>query len=125
MDDDDLSYGRCGAPLANIQVRLEDWPEGGYTPLDQPNPRGELIVGGYGISSGYLNNDELTAQSYIDGQNGLRWFRTGDIAEVFPDGTFGIIDRKKDLVKLSNGEYFSLGKVSAKVVANDIVLKYK
>ena len=111
MDDDDLSYGRCGAPLANIKIRLEDWPEGGYTALDQPNPRGELIVSGCGISKEYYNNKELTAQSYIEGENGVRWFRTGDICEVFPDGTFRIIDRKKDLIKLSNGEYFSLGKV--------------
>ena len=113
MDDNDMAYGRCGAPLNNIQIRLENWEEGGYTVRDEPNPRGELIVGGPGVSSGYYNNPELTEQSYIFDDN-IRWFKTGDIAEVFSDGTFKIIDRKKDLVKLANGEYFSLGKVCFK-----------
>jgi long-chain acyl-CoA synthetase len=45
----------------------------------------------------------------------MNWFFTGDIAEIFPDGTFKIIDRKKDLIKLANGEFFSLGKVSFKL----------
>jgi acyl-CoA synthetase (AMP-forming)/AMP-acid ligase II len=40
----------------------------------------------------------------------LRWFRTGDIGEVHPDGVLKIIDRKKDLVKLQHGEYVSYGK---------------
>ena len=111
MDDNDMTYGNCGAPLSGIQIRLEDWQEGGYTAVDEPNPRGELIVGGLGISKGYYNNQELTDNSYITDGTGMRWFRTGDIGEVFPDGTFKIIDRKKDLIKLSNGEYFSLGKV--------------
>lgn len=46
-------------------------------------------------------------------ENGLRWFRTGDIGEMFEDGTLKIIDRKKDLVKLDMGEYVSLGKVES------------
>ena len=112
MDDNDLSYGRCGAPLKDIHVMLEDWPEGGQKATDKPNPRGELVVGGYGVASGYYNNKELTDESFSPAPNGMRWFRTGDIGEVFPDGTFKVIDRKKDLIKLANGEYFSLGKVS-------------
>lgn len=111
MDDNDLSYGRCGAPLNGVRIRLCDWNEGGYKVTDKPNPRGELIAGGFNISSGYYNNTKLTEESFIVEPNGMRWFTTGDIGEVFPDGTFKIIDRKKDLIKLSNGEYFSLGKV--------------
>ena len=37
----------------------------------------------------------------------------GDIGHALPDGTFKIIDRKKDLVKLQMGEYVSLGKVES------------
>lgn len=37
----------------------------------------------------------------------------GDIGEVDERGCFKIIDRKKDLLKLQQGEYISLGKVSA------------
>ncbi len=38
-----------------------------------------------------------------------------------PDGTFKIIDRKKDLVKLQMGEYVSLGKVESCLKLHPIV----
>ena len=46
-------------------------------------------------------------------EDGRRWFRSGDIGQLMPEGTLKIIDRKKDLVKLQFGEYVSLGKVEA------------
>ena len=54
-------------------------------------------------------NDEATAESFEDAA-GQRWFQTGDIGHMMPDGNLKIIDRKKDLVKLQAGEYVSLGK---------------
>ncbi len=45
--------------------------------------------------------------------NGIRYFATGDIGEMLPNGNLKIIDRKKDLVKLSTGEYVSLNKVES------------
>lgn len=48
--------------------------------------------------------------SQVD-ERGMRWFSTGDIGMVHPDGVFQIVDRKKDIVKLQAGEYVSLGKV--------------
>jgi hypothetical protein len=42
----------------------------------------------------------------------MRWFYSGDIGRLHPDGCLEIIDRKKDIVKLQHGEYVSLGKVS-------------
>ena len=50
-----------------------------------------------------------------------RWFRTGDVGELFEDGTLRIIDRKKDLVKLQLGEYVSLGKVEAQLKTHPLV----
>ena len=72
-------------------------PIDGYTTLIldanmQPVPpgaKGELYVGGPGISRGYLNQPELTARSYV------RLYRTGDLARVNEDGDleyFGRID---------------------------------
>ena len=56
---------------------------------------------------------EKTKEDFFTNKDGLRWFRTGDIGEMFDDGTLKIIDRKKDLVKLDFGEYVSLGKVES------------
>ena len=58
----------------------------------------------------------------------MRWFRTGDIGVVHPDGVLSVVDRRKDLVKLARGEYLSLGKVEsalateARLVAHACVL---
>lgn len=113
MDDLDLSYGRCGRPLRGVYARLDDWEEGGYRVSDRPRPRGELVIGSKANSTGYLDKPEMNAELYEhDSKLDVIWFKTGDIAEVYEDGTLKIIDRKKDLVKLANGEYFSLGKVS-------------
>ncbi|KAF7493467.1 Long-chain-fatty-acid--CoA ligase 4 [Sarcoptes scabiei] len=114
MDDDDLSYGRCGKPLFGVHAKLDEWAEGDYRITDKPCPRGELLIGSKANSVGYLDKPEMNSELYVkDDQLGITWFRTGDIAEVHPDGTFKIIDRKKDLVKLANGEYFSLGKIES------------
>lgn len=110
-DSKDLSIGRIGAPVQGVKVRLIDWPEGGYFVTDKPHPRGEMVVGGPHISAGYYKLPEQTAEAYEE-IDGVRWFKMGDIGEVFENGTFKIIDRKKDLVKLQFGEYVSLGKVS-------------
>lgn len=110
MDFKDLSYGRVGSPLNGVRVRVVNWPEGNYSIDDKPNPRGELIIGGEMISSGYLNLEEANKAAFFD-NDGIHWFISGDIVEIHPDGTFSIIDRKKDIVKLANGEFISLGKV--------------
>merc|ERR1712078_110577 len=43
--------------------------------------------------------------------DGIRYFCTGDIGQYNKDGNLMIIDRKKDLVKLQQGEYVALSKV--------------
>uniref|UniRef100_K7GH77 long-chain-fatty-acid--CoA ligase n=1 Tax=Pelodiscus sinensis TaxID=13735 RepID=K7GH77_PELSI len=108
----DYSTGRVGAPLICCEIKLRDWQEGGYTCRDEPNPRGEIIIGGPNVSMGYFKSEEKTEDFSVD-ENGQRWFCTGDIGEFHPDGCLQIIDRKKDLVKLQAGEYVSLGKVEA------------
>lgn len=90
MDFHDLTYGRVGAPLNGVRLRLADWHEGGYSILDKPNPRGELLVGGKMISQEYYLLEEQTRENFFD-ESGFHWFVTGDIGEMFPDGTIKII----------------------------------
>ena len=51
-----------------------------------------------------------TAEDFLTDKDGQRWFKSGDVGQVLPNGTIKLIDRKKDLVKLQMGEYVSLGK---------------
>ncbi|XP_073342773.1 long-chain-fatty-acid--CoA ligase 4 [Pagrus major] len=108
----DISTGRVGAPLLCCEIRLRDWAEGGYTSKDKPNPRGEILIGGPNVTMGYYRNESNNQDFFVD-ENGQRWFCTGDVGEIYPDGCLQIVDRKKDLVKLQAGEYVSLGKVES------------
>ncbi|CAI7841949.1 unnamed protein product, partial [Closterium sp. NIES-54] len=110
---DDSSVGRVGPPIPCNLIRLIDWEEGGYRTTDHPHPRGEILIGGPNVSLGYWKDKEKTEEVFSEDAQGMRWFRTGDIGAVHPDGCIQIMDRKKDIVKLQHGEYVSLGKVEA------------
>ena len=104
----------CGHPVFGVNVRLCDWDEGNYRVSDRPHPRGELVVGGPSVARGYFKLDGETEESFFT-ENNIRWFRTGDIAQIDNTGCITIIDRKKDLVKLKHGEYISLGSIESKL----------
>ncbi|XP_038049964.1 long-chain-fatty-acid--CoA ligase 4-like [Patiria miniata] len=106
----DFITRHVGQPLSCCEIKLLEWQEGGYTPEDRPHPRGEILIGGGNVAMGYYKNDALTDE-YFKTVDGQRWFYTGDIGEMLPDGTLRIIDRKKDLVKLQTGEYVSLATI--------------
>lgn len=100
--------------MACCQVKLVDEREMGYTHLDQPKPRGQIYIGGPNVSVGYFGQEQLTAESYFTDADGVRYFATGDIGQWESNGTLKIIDRKKDLVKLSHGEYIAVGNLESK-----------
>jgi len=114
MDSDENSTGRTGPPLQGVLVKLIDWDEGNYRVSDSP-PRGEVVIGGGNVATGYYKLPDKTKEDFFTDETGRRWFRTGDIGEMAPDGTLKIVDRKKDLVKLNHGEYVSLGKVESEL----------
>lgn len=118
---DDTSVGRVGAPLPCSFIKLIDWPEGGYLISDHPMPRGEIVIGGPNVTVGYFKNEGKTSEVYKVDEKGMRWFYSGDIGQFHEDGCLEIIDRKKDIVKLQHGEYLSLGKVEAVLIASPYV----
>jgi len=111
-DQNDFSTGRVGPPLQEVDIKLVNWEEGGYTVSDHQGPRGEIVIGGGHVAKEYYALPDKTDEDFYN-EDGKRWFRTGDIGHLYPDGTVKIIDRKKDLVKLQGGEYVSLGKVES------------
>uniref|UniRef100_A0A0D9V3P1 Long-chain-fatty-acid--CoA ligase n=1 Tax=Leersia perrieri TaxID=77586 RepID=A0A0D9V3P1_9ORYZ len=94
--------GTVGPPVPNIDVRLESVPEMDYDAL-ATRPRGEICIRGETLFSGYHKREDLTKDVLING-----WFHTGDIGEWQPDGSMKIIDRKKNIFKLSQGEYVAV-----------------
>eukprot|EP01029_Cantina_marsupialis_P029604 TRINITY_DN781896_c0_g1_i1.p1 TRINITY_DN781896_c0_g1~~TRINITY_DN781896_c0_g1_i1.p1 ORF type:complete len:751 (+),score=219.54 TRINITY_DN781896_c0_g1_i1:99-2351(+) len=120
LDGDD-SVGNIGPPVPCGWIKLVDWAEGGYTHKDVPLPRGEIAMYGDHICKDYFNRPELSAEAFRVDAEGRRWFLTGDIGAWTEDGAIKIIDRKKDLVKLSQGEYVSLGTVESAVADCDFV----
>ncbi|ORY35184.1 acetyl-CoA synthetase-like protein [Rhizoclosmatium globosum] len=98
-----------GAPSQTSEVKLVDCPELGYKVSNRPKPQGEVYVRGFSVSKGYYKRPDLTAEAFDEDG----WLKTGDIAELNENGTFTIIDRKKNLIKLSNGEYVALEKLEA------------
>nr|UEK51444.1 ACSLC-C-like protein [Parasacculina yatsui] len=121
MDDDDLSVGRVGHPLIGCDIRLVDWPEGEYRVTDSPNPRGEIVVGGDTVASGYWGEINDRDTGFYTDSDGVRWFHTGDIGEIFEDGTVKIIDRKKDIIKLQHGEYVAPSRVETALLSSPLV----
>ncbi|XP_071716378.1 long chain acyl-CoA synthetase 1-like isoform X2 [Rutidosis leptorrhynchoides] len=100
--DEICMIGTVGSPFVYTELRLEQVSDMGYDPLANP-PRGEICVRGKTSFAGYYKNPELTNEVMKDG-----WFHTGDIGEMQPNGVLKIIDRKKHLIKLSQGEYIAL-----------------
>lgn len=99
----DFSLGNVGPPSTCVEVCLESLPEMDYTVHDKPYPRGELLLRGPCIFQRYHKNDEETAKA-LDADG---WFHTGDIAHIDELGRISIVDRKKNVLKLSQGEYIS------------------
>ncbi len=69
-----------------------------YTSASNP-PRGEIWIRGPSITKGYFNNNAKTDECFRDG-----WLLTGDVGEWHEDGTLAVIDRIKNITKLSHGE---------------------
>jgi fatty acid CoA ligase FadD9 len=90
-----------------IDYKLVDVPELGYFHTDRPYPRGELLVKSEQMFPGYYKRPELTAQMFDDDG----FYRTGDIvAEPAPDH-LAYVDRRNNVLKLSQGEFVTVSKL--------------
>lgn len=63
---------------------------GGYTSKDVPNPRGEILIGGPNVTMGYYRHESNNQDFFVD-ETGQRWFCTGDVGEIYPDGCLQIV----------------------------------
>ncbi|XP_061314744.1 long-chain-fatty-acid--CoA ligase 5 [Pezoporus flaviventris] len=100
----DWTTGHVGPPLVCNIIKLDDVEEMNYF---SSNNEGEVCIKGPNVFKGYLQDPEKTAEA-IDKDG---WLHTGDIGKWLPNGTLKIIDRKKNIFKLAQGEYIAPEKI--------------
>uniref|UniRef100_A0A673IF65 Arachidonate--CoA ligase n=1 Tax=Sinocyclocheilus rhinocerous TaxID=307959 RepID=A0A673IF65_9TELE len=110
----DWTAGHVGAPLPCNFVKLLDAPEMNYFAA---NGEGEVCVKGSNVFQGYLKDPERTSEA-IDKDG---WLHTGDVGKWLPNGTLKIIDRKKHIFKLAQGEYIAPEKIENIYIRSDPV----
>lgn len=81
------------------------------------NPEGEVLLAGGSIMPMYYRMPDRFAESIKDG-----WLYTGDIGRVFANGSVKIVDRVKNIFKLSQGEYIAPEKLENVFLQSDFVL---
>ncbi|XP_029962498.1 long-chain-fatty-acid--CoA ligase 1-like [Salarias fasciatus] len=110
----DWTAGHVGPPLPCNSVKLVDVPEMNYHAV---NGEGEVCVKGPNVFQGYLKDPEKTAEA-VDAEG---WLHTGDIGKWLPNGTLRIVDRKKHIFKLAQGEYIAPEKIENVYTRSDAV----
>lgn len=102
-----------------VDYKLRDVPELGYFTSDKPYPRGELCVKTkFGIKE-YYKQPEVTAALFDEDGYSC----TGDIVEERGEDHIIIIDRRKDVLKLSQGEYVAVGALGTIYEAGSAIIK--
>jgi long-chain acyl-CoA synthetase len=108
--------GHVGPPMGCSEVPIESVPEL-QCHITDTQPRGEVLIRGPTVFKGCYNRPD-GAEHPVDADG---WFHTGDIGRLNPNGTFAIIDRKKNIFKLSQGEYVAAEAVEQKLMSSPFV----
>ena len=110
MNPKDTGSGHVGGVIRHGECKLVDVPDMKYTHKDVDEktglvtPRGEIWYRSPGVIPGYYKNDEKNKETFT--QDG--WLQSGDIGKIVPpNNKLVIIDRKKNIFKLAQGEYIA------------------
>uniref|UniRef100_UPI001EFA0991 amino acid adenylation domain-containing protein n=1 Tax=Bacillus wiedmannii TaxID=1890302 RepID=UPI001EFA0991 len=114
----DVTYFNCppeeissipiGKPIDNTKMYIVD----SHLCMVPVGVMGELCISGDGVARGYLNNEPLTAEKFVDHpyEPGTKLYRTGDLAKWLPDGNIEYLGRMDSQIKI-RGFRIELGEV--------------
>ena len=106
-NDDPISVGK---PVANTHVYLID-DKGNHA---APGKVGEIVIGGDGVSLGYLNRPELTNERFVEDplytNSKSKMYFSGDLGKLLPNGQLQCLGRKDQQVKV-RGHRIELGEI--------------
>ena len=108
----DLDKILIGRPISNTQVYILD-SDLSVVPI---GVSGKLYVSGAGLSRGYLNRPDLTAEKFVVNpfELGTKMYDTGDLARWLPDGNIEFLGRKDFQVKI-RGYRIELGEIEVAI----------
>lgn len=118
-----------GRPMEGVRLCILD----GNQQLQIPGSVGELVVGGCGVATAYVNAPHATAERFIapwflavqkgshvaspvEGLGGERFYRTGDLVRWLPNGELSYIGRRDDQIKI-RGYRVEIGEIESAVNA--------
>ncbi len=88
QQDGDVRLDTVGTPIPEVEIRISE--------------NGEVLFRSPGVFQGYYKNPEATKETLEEG-----WVHTGDAGFIDHDGHLRIIDRAKDVSRLSDGTMFA------------------
>ncbi|KAJ3022962.1 Long chain acyl-CoA synthetase 7 peroxisomal [Thoreauomyces humboldtii] len=110
----DFSVGHVGPVIQCTEMKLVSVPDMNYHAKDN---RGEVWLRGPNIFQGYHKDEEKTKEALTDDG----WLKTGDIGQIDSKGRLGIIDRKKNIFKLAQGEYCAPEKLENTFIRSNFI----
>jgi amino acid adenylation domain-containing protein len=121
-------YGQLGSmPIGRVIANLDLWIMDKWLRLMPEGVPGELLIGGFGLARGYLNNPELTAERFVFSPLTThpspitnRLYRTGDLCRWLSDGTIEFLGRIDQQVKI-RGFRIEPGEIEAELTRHPAV----
>jgi long-chain acyl-CoA synthetase len=86
--DGDIKFNTVGRPIPETEIRISE--------------EGEILSASPSVFLGYYKNEAATAEALRDG-----WLHSGDAGYLDEDGHLVVIDRLKDVMRLTDGTVFS------------------
>jgi long-chain acyl-CoA synthetase len=113
----DWRLDSAGLPPPEVNLRVADLDTGEVLPSGEI---GEIQATSPSVMAGYLP-DDANDDAFSVGADGTRWYRTGDVGWIEPDGWVHLTDRCKEMIKV-NGFQVAPAEIEGVLLGHPAVL---